>query len=63
MSVTDQEAEDLVKRLREVAKEEEEYENRATFWSLLAEEAADTIAELLLRKTIKTYLHEGTIRH
>jgi hypothetical protein len=43
------------------AKEEDEYENRATFWSLLAEEAADTIAELLLRKTIKTYLHEGLV--
>jgi hypothetical protein len=56
-------AEDLVRRLREISKEEEEYENRATFWSLLADEAADTIAELLLRKAIKTYLHEGTIRH
>lgn len=54
---------DLVKHLRQVSQEEFEYENRPTFWSELAEEAADAIAELVLKTTIKTYLHEGTIKH
>jgi phage shock protein A len=38
--------EELIKELREVAKEKYEYENRATGMSILLDEAADAIDEL-----------------
>ena len=63
MSVNAEEAAELVHRLRQVSREEFDYEGRDSFWSLLAEEAADMIASLVLTQSIKTFLYEGEIKH
>ena len=62
MSVPPEEAAELVHRLRRISKEEFEYEGKDSFWSLLAEEAADMIARLALSQSIKTFLYEGEIK-